>query len=307
MAEIIITAGEEFYDLDTLACAIAYQELLRKKKVVCQAVLAGEPNASVVPEIKQWSYDLRASIKDGNHEYVIIDESNPKIVAAFVDQDKIIELYDHRAGMETYWNEKLGDKAKIEPVGACATLIWEEYKSHGLAEKISHVSANLLYTAIISNTLNFKASVTDQRDIEAFNELKAYLELPDNWTEIYFNSLEREVHENPRQSVINDTKKINYAGFETDLVIGQLELWNSKSFIDQHLQTIESALKSFGSDYWFLTSPSISGGNNYIYTQNPEVKQLLTRILDIKFEEDLGETSKLWLRKEILKKLQETN
>ena len=62
---------------------------------------------------------------------------------------------------------------------------------------------------------------------------------------------------------------------------------------------------SFGNPKWLLTSPSISEGKNYIYSKNEEIKKLLAKTIKAKFVGDLGTTNKLWLRKEILKKLQE--
>jgi len=52
-----------------------------------------------------------------------------------------------------------------------------------------------------------------------------------------------------------------------------------------------------------MSIPSLKEKKNYIYTENPEVKELLSKVLDITFEGNRGITKKLWLRKEILKEL----
>ena len=89
-----------------------------------------------------------------------------------------------------------------------------------------------------------------------------------------------------------------------DIVIGQLEFWDSRNFVLNNLKDIETALTSFGNPKWFLTSPSISEGKNYLFTKNPEMKKLLEKLIGAKFNGDIGTTDKLWLRKEILKELQ---
>ena len=45
-------------------------------------------------------------------------------------------------------------------------------------------------------------------------------------------------------------------------------------------------------------------GKNYIYTKSDYLKKLLEKIINANFKENLGTTKKLWLRKEILAKLQ---
>ena len=114
----------------------------------------------------------------------------------------------------------------------------------------------------------------------------------------HLNSLE-----NPIEAILKDTKGTGEVGSE--IVVGQLEFWDSRNFVFNNLKDIEIALTSFGKPKWFLTSPSISEGKNYLFTKNPEIKKLLEKIIDAKFDGDIGTTDKLWLRKEILKKIQE--
>lgn len=170
---------------------------------------------------------------------------------------------------------------------------------------MSQVAVNLLYTAIFSNTLNFNASVTHDRDKQAFTQLKSLADLPDNWLELYYSELESDVFADPHEAIVKDIKTTVLPQFSHKFIIGQLELWNSRKFLTDYQSVIKKALEEHESPYWFFTSPSISDGYNYLYTENPELKDLLTRLVGAKFNGDLGETDKLYLRKEILKKLQE--
>jgi len=305
MRKIIVTSGWRYTEIDLLACAIAYAELLNSENKNATVVLPGEFNKSITKDIQKWSLKLKKNTDNSNVKFVIVDVSNPKYFAKFVEENKIIEIYDHHTGFEQYWKDKLGKNSKIEMIGACATLIWEEFEKRNKS-KISKTSANLLYTAIISNTLNLNAQITNKRDINAFNKIKKLTSLPNNWTEKYFIDQDKSVYKNPIKETKNDTHTEKVPQIRGDIIIGQLELWNSKDFIKKHTPKIERALKSFGKPVWFMTSPSISEGINYIFTKNEEIKKLLSKTIRAKFKGNLGTTDKLWLRKEILKKLNET-
>ena len=305
MKNIIVTSGFKYTDIDVLACAVSYNELLTKEGKNSSAVISNIFNKSVTKVVKSWPYKFETKLSNNNNSFVIVDISNPDHIADFVEQEKIVEIYDHHFGFENYWKEKLGVNAKIEKVGACATLIWEEYKNRNLSKSVSIVNANLLYTAIVSNTLSLKASVTSQRDVDALNELKEIVDLPDNWIEIYFRDQEKAVLLNPVKEIINDTHIENFPNSTETLIIGQVELWDSRIFINKHLNDIKKAMNGFNTTNWFLTSPSIGEGINYIYTEDDNIKELLQEKIEAKFEGNFGKTDKLWLRKEIKKKIYE--
>lgn len=303
--KIVVAAGQLYSDIDVLACAIAYSELLNIQGKVSFASLTGKFNKSITKTVKTWKFSYIKTLPKGNLSFVIVDMSNPDYFAKFVDKEKVIEIYDHHQGFDKYWKGKLGKNAHIETIGACATLIWEQYRKRYKENDISTVSANLLITAIISNTLNLKASITKKRDLDALRELKKYSSLPDNWTEIYFKEQEEEVLKNLAGSIIGDTMTLDSPLFKDGLIIGQLELWNSRKFITNSKKEIEKIYSKYGSPYWFLTSPSIDEGKNYIFSTNSEVKKLLEKNLAIKFKDNIAETTRLILRKELRKILLE--
>ena len=72
-----------------------------------------------------------------------------------------IEVVDHRAVNEA--DKFQNAKIQIEMVGSAATLIAEKFLH--ATTSTSPESAALLYSAIISNTINFQANVTTDRDI----------------------------------------------------------------------------------------------------------------------------------------------
>ena len=296
--KIVVTTGGRFTDIDGLACCVAYNELLEKEGKKSEVVLPGPFNKSVTEKIRNWNIKFKTEPTDKKSQYILMDISEEEYFPDFTKCGQVVEVYDHRSGFEKYWEDRLVKNAKIELVGACATLIWEEFVKRIKSPEISSTSANLLYTAIASNTLNFNASVTTERDKEAFSQLKGFTSLPKDWIDVYFRDQQKEILKDPYEAVVNDTKV-------REITIGQLELWESKPVLDKCLPEIEKALTSFGNPKWFLTSPSISEGKNYLYTKDAEIKKLLSQIIGAKFKGDLGTTKKLWLRKEIVQKLQE--
>lgn len=206
----IISTGKYFADIDALACAIAYAELFRLKNIPADAVLEANFNSTITPTVLGWELNYLNSYKSTlNDDFIIVDCSNPEVLPEYIVKDQIIEVWDHRYGYEDNW-DRVKLKVVIEDVGACATLIWEEILKSGLSKKITKTSLNLLYTAIFSNTLNFNASITSERDIKAFKQLKNLTELPANWIETYYEESEKMLFTDPFSSIVNDTKVVDF-------------------------------------------------------------------------------------------------
>jgi len=303
MPQLIITAGEKYNDIDALACGVAYKHLLDLQGIPSEVVFSGPLNESISKSVRDLGFSYKTKL-EGNaedYQYVMVDISDRTNVSAFVPLDKVVEVYDHRWGFEDYWKTRPDVKVTIDTVGSCATLIWEKYKENNLQNKIDSLSANLLYIAIISNTLNLKARITNKRDLAAVEELKSFTDLPNDWIMNYFNEVSASILKDPINAIKNDTKiaPINGANYH----IMQVELWNSKEFINNHNELILDLLKSSDCDYSFLTSPSISEGINYLITLNEGVKSILSERIGAKFNGAVGLTDKLWLRKEIIREL----
>jgi len=303
MNKNIVTSGQLFSDIDALACAIAYSELLILEGKESEVVLPGILNTSITQTIKDWGISYVTSPSFSDADYTVVDVSDLEHIAICAKENTIVEIFDHHLGFESYWKEKLGEKSRIEFIGACATLIWEEYKKRNQERNISMLSSNLLSVAILSNTLNFGAQITNQRDLQAFQELQSLNALSEEWIEQYFSDQEKDINKDVAEAIVNDTKVVTSLSTFPSLVIGQLELWDGSSFLEKNQNIIKEVLQGFKSDYWFMSIPSIGERRNYIYVENPEIKELLSKVLDITFEGNRGVTEKLWLRKEILKEL----
>jgi len=303
----IVSSGKSFTDIDGFACAIAYAELLRLENKEAVAVLVGVLNHSVTKLTLEQSRDYLTEYKPTDEDHFIyVDLSGPEQFA-FPNENKIVEIYDHHYGMENYWQERLGVNSHIERVGAAATLIWEEFKKRGLAEKISAGSANLLAIAILQNTLNFSSTETNERDLLAFKELGSHTTLPNNWQKLYFEEISNELEKNFSETLANDTKTFeNFFDDEKTFVFSQLEIAeNQIKFLEHHKKEIDTYWTNFPNKICLINIPDINSKTSLFYSDNPawlheKIQSLFSEVL---------ETSAEWLlvpihqRKQILKML----
>jgi inorganic pyrophosphatase/exopolyphosphatase len=300
MQKIIITAGAKGADIDVLACAVAYAELLRLEGKEALAVVQGSFTMSVTPSILSWNGEFQTEYKDTNDQdhFVLVDISDPEHFPSFVDIERVSEVYDHRFGHEDFWQAKIQQNSHIEMVGACGTLIWEEFQKRGKQEEITMTSAKLLLASIVSNTLNFQGPIATERDRKAYSELKAITGLDEQWVAEYFVEQEQVLLNDFKTSLKTDTKV-----FKTtfgDFVIGQIELWDAEMIIKNKTKEISEVMEGY-SQPWILNAPNISKGYNYIYSTNERAKKIIEDNLHIVFSDDFAKTEKLMMRKEIMK------
>src|SRR3990170_3412016 len=100
---IVITARTSQTDIDRLACACAYKELMTLSGIESEAVLLGPLNGSIPTRVRVWGGDYLdetpANLFDQpNVQFVIVDDSEPDKLPKFVNVDKVIEVFDHHPG-----------------------------------------------------------------------------------------------------------------------------------------------------------------------------------------------------------------
>jgi inorganic pyrophosphatase/exopolyphosphatase len=301
--KIVVTAGSKSADIDVFACAVAYAELLRLEGHEGIAVVEGSFTSSATPSLVALTSAYETGYSpDGSEEFVLVDISDPEHVAKFVDQKRIREVYDHRPGYEAHWEESLGSDARIELVGACGTLIWEEFKKRGKADQISTSSAELLVGSIVSNTLAFNSPQTTDRDRDAFSELKKMAKLPEDWIASYFTEQEKELLEHFKEYVFADTKV--FSSKWGKFAIGQIEMWNASTILDTHKSEIDAVMSEFREIPWIVNIVNISKGFNYVYSKSEKGRAIIEEQIGLDFKgSDMAQTPELLMRKYLMKTL----
>ena len=121
----VITSGSTYLDIDAYAGCIAYAELLQKLGTEAQAVSTAVLNESIPAVVREWHAPLVTKYNPSDNDtYTLIDVSELKYFDTFVDLARVDEVIDHHPGLESFWQEKIGDKAIIEHVGAACTQVF---------------------------------------------------------------------------------------------------------------------------------------------------------------------------------------
>lgn len=301
ISQYVIVGGTAYTDIDVLACASAYKQFQQLQGRAAMALISPVWNQTIPSSVKKWTIEVD-HIKDLQKDrcgFIVVDVSDPKFLADFVDKKNILEVYDHHFGFESYWKEQIQENAHIEKVGACATLIWEQFKKYDLHHKISNVNANLLYTAIFANTLDFKSKMTHQRDIEAYEEIGQFTTVSKKWKNEYYEEVQKGILSDLTNSLLTDMKVVNVQG--KNVQFGQIELWSAAELCNGNHGWFDSLVS--GSDI-IVNAVSIDEGKSYIFTNSASLREKLQLITHA--ETGNGNalvTQHLWQRKELLREL----
>ena len=301
---IIVTSGSNYIDIDAYAGIIAYANLLNLKGIPAKAVSTAKLNESITPSLLNLNTVLDEYEKSDSDNFIILDVSNKDYFDNIVNESKIIEIIDHHTGFEEYWKEILKEKSRIEFIGAVATIIVEDYEKENLLDNMSKDIALLLMSAILDNTLNFKAKVTDQRDINAYKKLSRIVGNIGNFEEKYFLECQKSIEANLEKSIENDTKNEKTCDILPD-TFSQLTLWN-KDFILNNKENVYKILDKMSPE-WMLNIISLEEGKSYIIANNELVKRNIEKLFEKAFKTDIMELDSVWLRKEIIKKARNIN
>ena len=300
----IVTSGSNYIDIDAYAGIIAYANLLNLKGIPAKAVSTAKLNESITPSLLNLNTVLDEYKKSDSDNFIILDVSNKDYFDNIVNESKIVEIIDHHTGFEEYWKEILKEKSRIEFIGAVATIIVEDYEKEHLLGNMSEDIALLLMSAILDNTLNFKAKVTDRRDINAYKKISRIVGNIDNFEEKYFLECQKSIEVNLEKSIENDTKNERRCDILPD-TFSQLTLWN-KDFILNNKENVYKILDKMSPE-WMLNVISLEEGKSYIIANNELVKRNIEKLFEKAFKADIMELDSVWLRKEIIKKARNIN
>ncbi len=180
-----IVTGCESPDLDGIACAIAYSELLNAKGVMSEARYYGKLDLETDFVKKYTNYfPVGGNLYPPNSEFVLVDTANPDIIDKNIPAVKVVEVFDHR--QLVFISKFTKAKLHIELVGSCATLISEEFQKENLTPSVK--SSIYLYAAIVFSTINFKNSVATKRDVDAAEWLLSIAKLDESFIHDLFSA-----------------------------------------------------------------------------------------------------------------------
>ena len=292
----IVTAGSNYLDIDAYACMVALAELLQLQGIQAIAWSNAVQNYSICPSLVQKDQVLRELPSETNAQYIIVDVSDPEYLKETVPLDQVAAVYDHHVGFEDYWESRIGENAKIEFIGAAATLIYREWQKSGLQEHLSRDSAKLLIAAILDNTLNLTSANTTTEDIAVFRQLCSHAQVDAAWCASYFLEVQAGVESDLRNALVNDTKTLR-GNPVLPPKVAQLCVWDAMSIL-QRLPEIRTWLDG----RWMLNIIDLQHRCSWFVCDDAHYQEKISRCFNVTFENGVAKTPVPYLRKEIIRK-----
>jgi len=293
-------------DLDGTACIFGYTEFLHKSGASdTVGAIFGDLFKEAVFVLKKFDIPMLQNaeeIIDDIDKIILVDASDFGGLSDKIIIDKVVLMIDHR---------KINDAGKfpnaesqIELVGSAATLIAEKFFDSSI--EISEKAAALLFSAIISNTVNFQAYVTTDRDIKMAEWLKTKFPVPEGYIHDMF--YDKSQFEKPIFDVIYDDLA-EFTFNDKKIGIGQIEIIEADNFIDRNITEIKNDLekikKKKSLDVVFLTCIDIEKAFNKLVVIDEFSQNVLERALDIKFENSIARKDGVTMRKQIIPLIKE--
>ena len=300
MKKVVITYKNA--DLDCVASAYAYSEYLQKTGENVSYFINGKVQDEVNIVCKLFGINLNNKLKEITDEKIIVVDTNTLSSISCVKPENIIEIIDHHpnSGDIKYCpNASL----KLYEIGAVCTIIAEMFKDNNI--EISKESAILLYYGIISNTINLKSKVRTTRDTNILNYLKekCYDIKEDIIEKIFKEKSKFNIKDLRRYMEVEEKFILN----EKEMIIGQLELVNASSFLEEHKNKINKIVKDVYSEYKvkyvFINIIDILNGYHILYANDEGTISYLEEKFKVKFNNGIFKENIIFLRKEIKKYL----
>ncbi len=301
---MIIVTSYDSPDIDGIACIIAYSELLNASGTPAKAVYYGDLGLEV-EFVKRYTNYFPIEKHSGEYNpddrFILLDTADPEALEPTIPPEHVIELFDHR---ELVFTERfVNTKKTIELVGSCATLIVERLMEQQVTP--SPNAAVYLYSAIVSNTVNFKNSVATKRDRDAADYLRTLIDLPDDYVEQMFKSKSNISAEDLYEVIFQDisTKTIN----GKRVGIAQMEIINLEPTIntlrEQLMETLDRLKREGNLDYLFFSGIDLFEGYNILLTTDAQSEAVLSGALGIPRQPE-HRTNSILMRKQLWPKIE---
>jgi inorganic pyrophosphatase/exopolyphosphatase len=299
MSPLLITSYPN-PDLDGTACIVGYAELLRLQGHEAMAGIMGTPHAEAQHVAERFHISLPIEVDPRDFtEIILVDTSTVTDQDPRLPIDRVVEIIDHR---QLHEGDKFPKaKLQIELVGSAATLVVERFQRAGLTP--SRDAAHLLYGAIASNTVNFKANVTTERDHQAAAWLRSLYPVPDDFIAVMFRAKSSLEGGALQDTLVGDFSFREVGG--QHIGIGQLEIVNAKELVEARYDELIMCLTHLRETHpmvqrFFISVIDVVEGYNIFVAPDKEVQTALTDVLGVVFDErGIGYRKGIIMRKEI--------
>ena len=298
----IFVIGHKSPDLDTVASAVLYANLLKELNKYPESeiipVRTGEANKEVQVIFQKFGFDIPKDISeytiDLSDKFVLVDHNEISHRDENIIEESILEILDHhKANIEFAHPIDI----IIRTVGSCSSVIYKEYQLNGVALPDNFKA--LILSSILSDTQGLKSSTTTEGDISTANEIAQEIHL-DTANLIYeiFKAKSDVTGLSPMDLVKRDYKVFNFNG--NIVFIDQIETVEPENILNmkadlitamQEVKTQENA--KFG----IIIVTDILKTASYTVSSTEEEKVLIETVFKTNVESDVADIGKLTSRK----------
>lgn len=211
----------------------------------------------------------RSFLEKPSKKLIMVDHNEIHQSITGADQAQIVEIIDHHRFAAAKTNQPIYIASK--PVGSSSTIVYQHFKMHGVYLP-PHI-ALLLFSGIISDTVNMKSPTATKEDEAALRELSVVTGLnPDEYAMEMFSQLQALHQRDPRDVISADFK--TYSQFGWNVGIGQVEVINLEGVQDL-TQSFDAALQGLAEekslDWAMLLITDVMKQNSLLVSYGPKV------------------------------------
>ena len=294
-------------DLDGVSSMYAYSELLNKlgEKVYYFIWKMPRIEVRIVCDMFDIKLDPIKNIPNEKNTFVLLDFNGFDQAHESITKESVIEVVDHHGLTKSIHEYTNASRIQIDRVGASATIIAERFKLLGITP--SREAAILLYYGIVSNSCNFKANITNSRDIEIADWLKSICSdiSEEKIKEIF---IKKSIFDDKdlRQEMECERPMITH---DKRVLVGQLEICNVLDYLkekeDKIIKVLNEVKIEKETDYLFLNMVDILNGFSLIYCNLEPTKRLVEKVFNLKFKGNIAKWDCLVQRKEMTKAIRD--
>lgn len=282
-------------DTDGICSGIAYANYIKHKGKNYLPVYFGELDKETEFVLKKLEVSSPQKVSTVNEydEIVIVDTHHVAQLSKEIPLDKVVEIIDHHpdGNPESFPNAKIQN----DKIGAACTIIAERMKKENIIPdaKIS----GLISLAIISNTLNFTAPSTSQRDRDALEWLSGFCEITNELIREMFEARSNVSSVPSRELIKGNLKEFNWGDYKVG--ISQVEMTDINVIVERpdFLNSLLNVKQSLRLNYIFFTGVNILRRSSTIFCPNQETLNIINKGMGFDSSKTTFEVDRILLRK----------
>lgn len=161
----IYVIGHKSPDLDTVGCAIAYADLIKKLGYDAEPRITMAPDAETRFALEYCEIPTPEILTDAeNQNIILVDVSDPVNAIDNMDKANVIGIIDHHGST---LNTPRPIVFEVEPTGAAETIVGMSFMKYGIVP--DPTIAKLMAVTILSDTSGFTNNDTTYADQQIFD------------------------------------------------------------------------------------------------------------------------------------------